>query len=272
MRLGVSQRRACALMGTARSSLWYESKMKRRDRRLRRKLRAIARRRNRWGYRFATATLRRRGEVINPKRVYRVWRNEGLAVPRKRGYKRIRGAAPRPLAPCGANEVWAWDFVHDRCANGQKLKILTLVDEHTRYCLALEVAARMPSRRVIEVIGRVMADHGAPKYLRSDNGPEFVAKALRRWMKQHGIETAYIDPGKPWQNGTNESFNGTLRDDCLNAEWFLNGTDARYRIERWRKHYNEERPHSSLGYGTPEEAWLASSESPTSSEPEAMAV
>ena len=162
-------------------------------------------------------------------------------------------ARPRPLAPGGAGELWAYDFVFDACANGQQLKCLTVIDEYTRECLAIDVAGNIRSRRVIEVLAKLVSLHGAPKYLRSDNGPEFVSRAIRQWLRGEQIQTAHIEPGKPWQNGTNESFNGKFRDECLSMEWFRNRIDAKIVIESWRQHYNEVRPHSSLQNLTPAE-------------------
>jgi putative transposase len=149
--------------------------------------------------------------------------------------------------------VWAYDFVFDACANGQQLKCLTVIDEHTRESLAIDVAGSIRSGRLIEVLTKLVSEHGAPKYLRSDNGPEFVSKAVLKWLLQSNIDTALIDPGKPWQNGADESFNGKFRDECLSLEWFRNRTEAKIVIENWRRHYNEVRPHSSLSYQTPVE-------------------
>jgi putative transposase len=149
--------------------------------------------------------------------------------------------------------VWAYDFVFDACANGQQLKCLTLIDEYTREALAIDVAGSIRSGRLIEVLTKLVSEHGAPKYLRSDNGPEFVSKAVLKWLLQSNIGTALIDPGKPWQNGADESFNGKFRDECLSLEWFRNRTEAKIVIENWRRHYNEVRPHSSLSYQTPVE-------------------
>jgi putative transposase len=149
--------------------------------------------------------------------------------------------------------VWAYDFVFDTCADGRALKCLTIVDEFTRECLAIDVAGSIRSGRVIEVLSQLVSIHGAPQYLRSDNGPEFVALAVLRWVQTVGIDPAFIDPGKPWQNGTDELFNGKFRNECLTVEWFRNRVDAKVGIERWRRHYNEERPHMSLGDLTPAE-------------------
>jgi putative transposase len=149
--------------------------------------------------------------------------------------------------------VWAYDFVHDACANGQKLKCLTIIDEFTRECLAIDVAGSIRSVHVIDVLSRLISTRGAPAFLRSDNGPEFVSKAILEWLAEANIDTALIDPGKPWQNGADESFNGKLRDECLSMEWFRSRTEARVIIEIWRRHYNDVRPHSSLDYRTPSE-------------------
>ena len=149
--------------------------------------------------------------------------------------------------------MWAYDFVHDACADGRKLKCLTVIDEFTRECLAIDVAGSIRSTRVIEVLTRLISTHGAAAFLRSDNGPEFVSKAILEWLAEAKIDTALIDPGKPWQNGTNESFNGKFRDECLSMEWFRNRVDAKIVIENWRRHYNEVRPHSSLCNLTPAE-------------------
>ena len=147
--------------------------------------------------------------------------------------------------------MWAYDFVFDACANGQQLKCLTVVDEYTRECLAIDVAGSIRSNRVIEVLAKLISVHGAPRYLRSDNGPEFVSRAVLRWLNGANIETAAIDPGKPWQNGATESFNGKFRDECLSLEWFRSRAEAKVVIETWRRHFNSVRPHSSLGYLTP---------------------
>ena len=152
-----------------------------------------------------------------------------------------------------ANHVWACDFVFDACANGQQLQCLTVADEFTHESLTIDVAGSIRSARVIEVLTRLMSVHGAPIYLRSDNGPEFVSHAILKWVSEARIETALIDPGKPWQNGTNESFNGKFRDECLSVEWFRTRREAKVIIEAWRQHYNAVRPHSSLGYFTPHE-------------------
>jgi hypothetical protein len=165
-----------------------------------------------------------------------------------------------PRAATRPNEVWTYDFIHDACFGGRKLKMLTVVDEFTRECLAIEVATSLRSERVIAVLRRLFEERGGPEYIRSDNGPEFIAELIRRWLKERSLETIYITPGHPWENAHEESFNGRFRDECLNMEVFSNVAEARVVIEQWRRHYNEERPHSSLGYRAPAEfleAWLA---------------
>ena len=195
--------------------------------------------------------LERDGHRMSVGRACRLWHAAGLQVPRKRPRKRVAAVRPRPQAPTGPNQVWSYDFVFDRCANGQQLKCLTVTDEFTKQGLAIDVDGRIRSPRVIEVLSRLVSERGAPAYLRSDNGPEFVSKALLSWIVAQGIETALIEPGKPWQNGVAESFNGKFRDECLSLEWFRSRAEAKVIIETWRQHYNEVRPHSSLGYLTP---------------------
>ena len=190
---------------------------------------------------------------MSASRAYRLWRCAGLQVPRRRPRKRVASGRPRPTPPNSPNHVWAIDFVFDTLADGRSLKCLTVVDEWTRESLAIDVGSGIRAARVIEVLARLVSLRGAPRFLRCDNGPEFVSRALLRWMASEGIETAFIDPGKPWQNGTNESFNGRFRDECLSMEWFRSLTEARAVIETWRRHYNETRPHSSLGGMTPTE-------------------
>ncbi len=216
-------------------------------------MRELARQYPRYGYRRIQVFLARRGFEMSPERAYRLWRQAGLQVPRRRARRRIATGRPRPTPPTAANHVWAYDFVFDRCANAQQLKCLTIVDEWTRECLAIEVAGSIRSRHVIDVLARLISVHGVPRYLRSDNCPEFVSRAILKWLHKSNIETAAIDPGKPWQNGTNESFNDTFRDECLSLEWFRSRKEAEVLIGVWRRHYNEVRPHSSLGNLTPKE-------------------
>jgi putative transposase len=240
-------------MSVARSALRYQSRLAVKDAPVLAHMRELSAQYPRFGYRRIQVFLERRGYVMSPDRAHRLWRCAGLQVPRKRPRRRIAGSRPRPLAPTGAGEMWAYDFVFDACANGQQLKCLTVIDEYTREALAIDVAGNIRSGRVKEVLARLISVHGAPRYLRSDNGSEFLARAILRWLADEKIETALIDPGKPWQNGTNESFNGKFRDECLSMEWFRNRVDAKIVIENWRRHYNEVRPHSSLGNLTPVE-------------------
>lgn len=251
-RLGVSLRRACKLFGVARSALRYESKLDVKDAPLVELLQELSRPREhvKYGYRRMRRLLADEGQRMSYQKVYRLWKKAGLTV-RRRRRRRVFQSTPRPLPASGMNHVWAYDFVFDACANGQKLKCLTVVDEYTRECLAIDVGSSIRSERVIEVLARLVSAHGAPRHLRSDNGPEFVAYAVKDWLREEGIETAHIVPGKPWQNGLNESFNGKLRDECLDIEWFPNRREAVVVIEGWRKHYNDRRPHSSLGYRSP---------------------
>jgi len=250
---GLSYRRACALIGVARSALRYRSRMAAKDAPVVAAMRDLSGQYPRYGYRRIHIFLGRRGFEMSPDRAYRIWSQSGLQVPKKRTRRRVAGSRPRPLPASQRNQVWAYDFVYDACANGQQLKCLTIVDEHTRESLAIDVAGSIRSGRVIEVLSRLVSEHGAPRYLRSDNGPEFVSKAVLKWLAETNIDTAHSDPGKPWQNGLDESFNGKFRDECLSLEWFRNRAEAKPIIESWRRHYNEVRPHSSLGYLTPAE-------------------
>ena len=250
---GLSLRRACALLAVARSAINYASRLAKRDAPALAAMRELALQYPRYGYRRIQVFLVRRGYAMGADRAHRLWRQAGLQVPRKRPRRRVAGSRPRPSPATGANQTWAYDFVFDACANGQQLKCLTVIDEYTRECLAIDVAGRIRSSRVIEVLERLVRLHGVPKYLRSDNGPEFVSRAILRWLSQANIETLAIDPGKPWQNGSNESFNGKFRDECLSMQWFKNRIDAKMLIENFRREYNETRPHSSLNMLTPME-------------------
>jgi len=248
---GLSQRRACGLLDVPRSTMGYRPRQPDKDAAALAAMNRLSAQYPRYGYRRIRIFLRREGLTMGINRARRLWRQAGLGLPRKRPRRRIAASRPRPLPPRAANHVWAYDFVFDSCANGQQLKCLTVVDEFTHESLAIDVAGSIRSTRVIEVLTRLMSVHGAPAYLRSDNGPEFVSNAILHWLTDACIETAHIDPGKPWQNGTNESFNGKFRDECLSVEWFRTRREAQIIIEAWRKHYNAVRPHSSLGYLTP---------------------
>lgn len=248
---GLSERKACWLLQTARSSLRYASRRAMLDARLIKRLRVLAKRHPRWGYRRAWAILSREGERMSRKRAHRLWQKAGLQVPLRRRKRRAGKRDPQTIVAKYPNHIWAYDFIFDNCTNGQKLKCLTVVDEFTREALAIDVAGSIRAERVIEVLKQLIEARGAPLFIRSDNGPEFVADAIQAWLKTAGVQTAYIVPGKPWQNAFNESFNGRLRDECLNQEWFRHRLEARVVIEDFRRQYNEERPHSSLEYRTP---------------------
>jgi putative transposase len=250
---GLSARRACTLFKVARSALSYQGRKAARDAPVVARMRELSAQYPRYGYRRIRIFLGRDGYRMSPGRAYRLWRAASLQLPRKRPRKRVAAARPRPQAPCGPNQVWSYDFVFDHCANGQQLKCLTVTDEFTKEGLAIDVDGHIRSARVIEVLSRLVSTRGAPTFLRSDNGPEFVSKALLSWIVAHGIGTALIEPGKPWQNGVTESFNGKFRDECLSLEWFRSRAEAKVIIEAWRRHYNEVRPHSSLDYLTPNE-------------------
>jgi putative transposase len=250
---GLSARRACTLFSVARSALRYQSRMARKDAAAIERMRELSAQYPRYGYRRIRIFLGRDGHRMSVGRAYRLWRAARLQVPRKRPRKRVAAARSRPQSPCGPNQVWSYDFVFDRCANGQQLKCLTVTDEFTKEGLAIDVDGRIRSPRVIDVLSRLVSARGAPAFLRSDNGPEFVSKALLSWIVAQGIGTALMEPGKPWQNGVAESFNGKFRDECLSLEWFRSRAEAKVVIEAWRRHYNEVRPHSSLGYLTPNE-------------------
>lgn len=256
--LKVSQRRGCALLKIGWSSYRYVAQP-RDDGPLTKQLQEVARKHPRYGYRRAWALLVRAGELVNPKRVYRVWKQSGLQRPQRRRKPRHKRAGSVPLLAAYPNHVWTYDFMEDAAA-GRKLRLLTIVDEFTRESLEIAVGRSMPGKAVIVVLAGLFAERGMPAYLRSDNGPEFVAAAVKDWLKGCGVQTHYIDPGSPWQNAYGESFNDKLRDECLNLEWFHSLAEARVIVQRWRQHYNQERPHSSLGYQTPAEfrsAWEA---------------
>jgi putative transposase len=248
---GLSKRRACELIEIARSGLSYQPVRAKRDAPVVAAMHRLAAQYPRYGYRRIRVFLRREGHPMSRQRAYRLWAQAKLQLPRRRPRRRVAASRPRPLPASAPNHVWAYDFVFDACANGQQLKCLTLIDEFTRECLAIDVAGSIRSRRVIEVLGRLISIHGAPTHLRSDNGPEFVSQAILEWLASESISTAHIDPGKPWQNGADESFNGKLRDECLSMEWFRTRAEAKAVIESWRRHYNHVRPHQSLDDLTP---------------------
>lgn len=228
---------------------------------------AIVRRHPRYGYRFVWAKLKQAGWRVNRKRVHRLWRREGLKVPQRRVKKRRLGDSANGIQRRKAsmqNDVWAFDFIFDRTSNGRSLKWLSIVDEYTRECLALEVKRSMSSAQVIEVLSELMLIRGVPRHIRCDNGPEFIARALRNWLKLAGVSTLYIEPGSPWQNGYAESFHSRLRDELLSTELFETLREAKELAMHWRMDYNHHRPHSSLRYMTP--ATFAASLSRSSAE------
>lgn len=272
---GVSQRRACEVLQQPRSTQRYRSGRKNgeEEEKLVARIHELVREHPRFGYRRMTVLLKREGWRVNRKRVYRLWRREGLKVPKKQRKRRRLGTSANSCVRHRAehkDHVWALDFVHDRTRGGQPLKWLAIVDEYTRECLALEVDRSITSERVLDVLVQLFLTRGVPGHLRCDNGPEFIAKAVRRHLEQTGVGTLYIEPGAPWENGYAESFFSRLRDELLNGEEFENLREARWFARRWRADYNEHRPHSSLGYLSPSEFALqlaASAPAPASPPP-----
>ena len=253
-RLGVSERRACRVVGQHRSTQWRRPTRSADEQRLTEAIVALASRYGRYGYRRVWALLRAEGWRVNLKRVHRIWRREGLKVPSKqpkRGRLWLNDGSCVRLRPERRNHIWAYDFVQDRTRDGRTLKMLVVVDEFSRECLAIEAARRLRSQDVLAVLGDLFVRHGPPEHIRSDNGPEFVARAVRDWLGRLGVQTLYIEPGSPWENGYCESLNGKLRDELLNVELFDTLREAQILIERWRRHYNAVRPHSALGWKPP---------------------
>lgn len=253
-RLGVSQRRACRILDQHRSTQWRKPKKRDDEDALTSAIIALAVRYGRYGYKRITALLRADGWRVNHKRVFRIWRREGLKVPQKqpkRGRLWFNDGSCIRLRPRHRNHVWAYDFVQDRTRDGRKFRMLTVIDEFSRECLAIRVDRRLNSQDVLEVLGELMVTHGVPEHIRSDNGGEFRAKAVQEWLSKIGAKTLYIEPGSPWENGYNESFNGRLQDECLKPELFNHLIEAKIIIENWRCHYNTVRPHTSLGYRPP---------------------
>lgn len=256
----VSERRACAVVGQARATERYVPRQSADEAALTARIVALATRFGRYGYRRVTALLRREGWQVNHKRVERLWRQEGLRVPAqqpKRGRLWLADGSVVRLRAGHPNHVWAYDFVLDRTADGRKLRMLTVVDEYTRECLAIDVARRLSSQDVLAVLADLCVRRGPPAYIRSDNGPEFTARAVRRWLARIDVQTLFIEPGSPWENGYIESFNGRLRDEHLNRERFDTLLEAQVLIELWRNEYNQFRPHSSLAYRSPAPEVLA---------------
>jgi transposase InsO family protein len=252
--LGVSERKACAVLGQHRSTQRKAPRGSDDEAALTADIIELAKRYGRYGYRRITALLRDAGWVVNRKRVERVWRREGLKVPQrqpKRGRLWLADGSCVRLRPERANHVWAYDFVEDRTREGRKFRMLCVVDEFTREALAIRVARKLTSTEVIDTLADLFIARGAPAHIRSDQGPEFVAEAVKGWIAGVGSQTAYIEKASPWENGYVESFNGKLRDELLNGEVFNTLREAQVLIEEWRRHYNRVRPHSSLGYRPP---------------------
>jgi len=253
-RLSVSERKACKVLGQYRSVQRHQAKPREDEALLTQAVIFLATKYGRYGYRRITALLRQDGWRVNHKRVERIWRREGLKVPQKQP-KRERlwfndGSCIRKR-PEYRNHVWAYDFVMDRTHNGKRFRMLTIIDEYTRECLAIKVGRKLNSTDVVDTLLDLFVMHGVPDYIRSDNGSEFTARLVREWLKRLKVKTLFIEPGSPWENGYNESFNGKLRDELLNGEIFYTLKEAQILIEQWRQEYNTVRPHSSLDYKPP---------------------
>lgn len=253
-KLGVSERTACRVLQQPRSTQRYSVKTADDEGPLIDRIVELATEYGRYGYRRMTALLRGEGWRVNHKRVERIWRQEGLKVPArqpKRGRLWFNDGSCIRLRPTHKDHVWSYDFIADRTKNGRPLKLLTVIDEYTRECLAIKVARSIRSEEVLECLSELFLLRGTPDHIRSDNGPEFAARAVREWLVRVDVKTLFIEPGSPWENGYVESFNGKLRDELLNGEIFYTLTEARVLLERWRNEYNTKRPHSSLGYRPP---------------------
>jgi putative transposase len=249
---GVRERHACELVGLSRSTYRYQAQPNK-DGELRQRIKDMAMRWRRFGYRRLTVMLQRDGETVNHKKVYRLYKQDNLQVRRR---SRKRYCAERRLAilqPEGVNQRWSMDFVSDSLANGRRFRTLNIVDDFSRECVAIEVDTSLTGGRVARVLDRLAEVRGLPAQITTDNGPEFTSKAMLKWARERKVQLHFIDPGKPIQNAFVESFNGRFRDECLNEQWFLTLADAREIIETWRCGYNSVRPHSSLNYATPEE-------------------
>lgn len=256
--LGISERQACRALGVHRSTHRYLSRRPS-DEPLRRRLRELAERRRRFGYRRLGTLLGREGWRVNHKRVHRVYREEGLAVRHRRRKRSSTTRVPRPAPPTAPTVRWSMDFMRDTLADGRVFRVLNVVDDFSRQCLAMEVDTSLPGLRVTRVLDRLVAEHGLVKEIVVDNGPEFAGTVLDAWAFRRGIRLHFITPGRPVENAFIESFNGRARDECFNENWFLGLRDARTTIEAWRRDYNAERPHTSLGGLAPDEflrRWL----------------
>ena len=255
-RRGVSQRKACRYLGLSRRVACYRLRQPDKDRVVGQRLITASQDVPRFGYRRMAAWL-----ALSESRVRRLWRTLGLNIPRRRPRRRRSGSDIRLPGAVQPNAVWSYDFVHDQLVDGRVLKLLCVVDEYTRECLAIEVGASLRSQDVILTLSRLMRLYGKPAYVRSDNGAEFTAAKVMRWLRDNAIGPAFIAPGSPWQNGVVESFNGKLRDELLNREWFRTRAEANVLIERWRQFYNERRPHSAHRYQPPAQVRRLCSES-----------
>ncbi len=254
--LDVSERRVCKVIGQPRSTQRYESRRPDDEARLVKRMTDLAMKKPRAGYRMIWARLQREGWRVNQKRIYRLWRREGLKVHRKAQKKRRLGSSENGCVRRSAehkDHVWAWDFIHDRTAGGGQLKCLTIVDEYTRECLILKMARSITAEDVKDQLIWLFMVRGVPEHIRSDNGPEFIAKSLQSWLERSEVKALYVKPGAPWENGYAESFHSRIRDEFLNLNEFRDVREARALAEEWEREYNHERPHSSLGYKTPAE-------------------
>jgi transposase InsO family protein len=252
--LDISERRACRVLQQPRSTQRYQKEVPEDEDLLRAKVIELASAYGRYGYRRVTALLRNQGWIVNHKRVERIWREEGLKVPQKqpkRGRLWLNDGSVIRLRPEFPKHVWSYDFMQDRTHNGVPYRILNVIDEYTRECLAVKVARRLTHREVLEVLTNLFLERGVPVHIRSDNGSEFTAKKVRSYLSRLEIKPLFIEPGSPWENGYIESFNGKMRDELLAGEIFYSITEAQVIIEQWRWHYNQIRPHSSLDYSPP---------------------
>jgi len=250
---GYSQRKACQLVGVNRASIRYISK-KPDERLLREKITGIAYEKRRYGYRRIHVLLKRDGIQINHKKLCRIYKELGLKVQKRSSRKRALGQRVVRMPLTRKNEEWSLDFVHDVTADGRRIRLLTIVDDFTRESLKIVVDTSLNGKRVCNELEEVIETRGKPDRILSDNGTEFTSMAILKWSQEKGIKWAYIQPGKPYQNGYIESFNGKLRDECLNENWFKGVQEAKRLVEEWREEYNERRPHSALGGKTPNEA------------------
>lgn len=253
-KLDISERKICKYLGINRATKRYITKKQNDEKNLRLDIARLAEKYGRYGYRRITALLKAEGWRVNHKRVERIWREEGLRVPqkqKKRGRLYFNDGSCIRLRPLHKNHVWSYDFVQDRLCNGKKIRILTVIDEYTRKCLRLQVGHSLKADDVLGVLADLFLTEGIPEYIRSDNGSEFVAKSVQDFLKKIEVQTAYITPGSPWENGFNERFNGILRDELLNGEMFYSLKEAQVMVEDYRILYNEFRPHSSLNYQPP---------------------